>query len=321
MKFDEKENELIRHFHEHPFFKNFGRQTDDQFRDYLVQKWFLSQNFVPWYDRAINGLNDPVARDVLRKIVLDETPQNAPSHREDLIADLEYIGVPRSVVLTAKPTKETLKSKHRLDKLVDYTHDPNYDLRVMTALRIAGEILVAEEYRHVVPELERRFGLTPEKSRFYAPHFYHDEKGASEKREEFSHTDSFVETLEKLISDEKKLHLAMESAQEAFNARVSFYDQFTTKNKIRKTARNIGAAASLLLATSLFLKSDHKTEENCHDKHDQYVHFLQSANEETKEQYARANRLLLRLFDATGKPEYLQKIATLEATEILMEGP
>src|SRR3989338_1149236 len=121
------EDHLVRQFHEHPFFQRFKDMSTEELHDYLVQKWFLSENFVPWYDREINGLTDPEARGVLRQIIFDETPVDAPSHREDLLADLEYIGVLRSRVLTARPTTETGRAKQRLHDLVGY-RELDYDL-------------------------------------------------------------------------------------------------------------------------------------------------------------------------------------------------
>ena len=217
------EDQLIRKFHKHPFFKNFGDLTDRELKKYLLQKWFLSFNFVPWYDKAILSLNNQTAKLVLKKIVQDESPPNAPSHREDLIEDLEFIGIKKAEILTAKPTDTTLNTLGGLFSLAAFSKDDYNDLRIMVSLRLAGEVLVGEEYRHLVPELEKRIGLKPTKSVFYAPHFYHDRKDAKSGH----HTHSFTSVLEGLIRDGKSLGKAKSAAEKAFRVRLGFFDQFS----------------------------------------------------------------------------------------------
>ena len=213
---------LIYRFHQHPFFDNFNEMSDLELKDYLVQRWFLSLDFVPRYDRAILALQDEEAKQILKKIVQDETPIGAPSHREDLLADLEFIGIPKSKVLTAKPTRETRTTLYNLGELVKFHLDEDNDLRIMAALWTVEEKQVAEEYRHVVPELERRFGLTPDRSRFYAPHFYHDRKDGDTGQ----HTLSFGSFMDRKIDSEEKLEIAITAAEKAFEAKNAFYNQF-----------------------------------------------------------------------------------------------
>ncbi len=303
------EDQLVQQLHRHPFFQQFERMSTDELHTYLVQKWFLSENFVQWYDRVINGLDDPEARSVLRHIIFDETPAQAPSHREDLLTDLEYIGVPRSRVLTAKPTRETLRTKQRLHDLVEYRqHD--YDLHAMVALRMAGEVLVAEEYRHVVPELERRFGLTPGRSRFYAPHFYHDRKEGPEDVEMFSHTGSFESVLARMITDEQKLDVALRSAQQAYDTRASFHDQFTRKYKMGKVGRQTGialAATALLAYVGISVSSPSEQEK--------YDSFLASVGSEERAFYLDSDRWLLKRFQETGDRNYLTNVGTFKAVD------
>ena len=225
-EFSKTEDSLIRQFNEHIFFKNFAKLSESRLKSYLMQKWFLSFNFVQWYDKAILGLMDSEAVKVLKEIVEDENPINLPSHREDLLFDLKLIGISKKEVLTAKPTKFTLKSLKKLMDLVDYSESNNHDLIVLSALRVAGEVLVGEEYRHLVPELEKRFGLTKEKSRFYFPHFKHDRK---DSRSGY-HTSNFDSILRKLISNKSELNIAERAAKTAFKIKLGFFDQFIPKN-------------------------------------------------------------------------------------------
>ena len=318
-QFSEHEDGLIRRFHIHPFFQHFKDMSDKALRDYLVQKWFLSRDFVQWYDRAILTMNDPEVKDVLRNIIFDETPLDKPSHREDLLTDLAYIGVPRSRVLTARPSFATRRAKRRLDKLVDYTQNQDRDLAVMAALRVAGEVLVAEEYRHVVPELERRFGLTTEKSVFYAPHFYHDRKdskcvdASGVGQQAGTHTNSFVAVLDKMMLDEDKLTVAIERADEAYAARMSFFDQFTTGYRAKRASAAAAIAASLGFVAYLGTRESER---------ENYAEFLTSLKPSERAFYLDADRRMLGQFERTGDPRYLEKAGTFEAVhEAWGEGP
>ena len=298
---------LVAAFHQHPFFRLFSEQSDTDIRRYLTERYVVSENFVRWYDRAINGLTDPEARSLLRKITLDETPQNAPSHREDLISDLQYIGVPIEKILSRRASKSTLKVINRLNELVAYSSDSDYDLRVMAALRMAGEILVAEEYRHVVPELEKRFGLTPERSRFYFPHFQHDQVGGSSGGID-SHTDSFHPILERLITNEEKLGVAIDASDRAYKVRISLFDQFAQGDTRKQIAKVILAiAASVLVA----LPAIKPLTEKIH--HVDYALFLASLAPEEKVFYHDTDQWLFNRFRETGDARYLKNVGTFEA--------
>ncbi|MBI4150147.1 iron-containing redox enzyme family protein [Candidatus Woesearchaeota archaeon] len=325
-KLDARENELIERFHRHPFFRGFGQQSDASLRDYLVQKWFLSTWFIPWYDKAISTIRDLGARDVLREIVFEEfgisegqTPATAsPTHREDLLADLAFIGIPQWYVLNAKPTKETIHARNRLEALVDTSRTEDSDLRTMVALRVAGEILVAEEYRHVVPELERRYGLTRGKSRFYAPHFYHDRKDRTAETEG-QHTESFVEVINRMITDDHKLDIALESAQQAYDARISIFDQFTAGHRIARVARHVGVAAAVAAFAVTVGVAGRVLQPT---EHEAYARFVASLPPTARAFYADADRRLLDQYEATGDQRYLANLGTLQgARDIWGAGP
>ena len=310
-RFSEHEDDLIRRFHQHPFFVRFGDLPDAKLKAFLIQKWFVSEAFVPTYDRAVNALNDDKAKLVLKRIIADESPVGLPTHREDLIADLEFVGVPKDEVLTTNPSPSTLRYIRELNGLVDYTTKENHDLRVMAGLRTASEILAAEEYRHVVPELERRFGLTPDRSRFYAPHFYHDRKDS----ETGSHTHSFETVLERMMSDEEKLDTAIQSAENAFRIRSDLYSQFISSPRRRYY---IGAIAGSALGLGLILG-------NLGEKQT-YGQFLDSLDPDSSIFYARlqkdADRINFEKYLRTGGKKQLEKIGTYEGmSEIFGDWP
>ena len=307
-RFSEHEDGLIRQFHKLPFFQRFSHLSDAELRAFLIQKWFLSLNFVPWYDRAINALSDSQAKEVLKRIVQDETPKDAPSHREDLLADLEYVGISKGEVLTAKPTKSTIKAMDRIIGLTNLSDDLNYNLKVMVALRTAGEILVAEEYRHVVPELERRYGLTADQSRFYAPHFYHDRKDS----ETGQHTHSFESVLERMIDSEPTLAVAMKSADEAFKARTSFYNQFDKRLGHRKLMVGTGAL-SAAAAVVIAVAGQFYNGSNNNSRIPEGMTVVDSSGIYTLERDA--NKWLINRYKQTGEQHYLDDIGKRNVVE------
>lgn len=228
--YNEFEDRLVREFHGHDLWRQFDFLNHARFIHLLLQLGHLSRDFVPWYERAKQGLEMESAKEVLRNILRDEIPRDAPTHQDDRLADLERLGVSKQQALNTRATSRTKKTILRLKALVRYPQS-DYDLRVMVTLRIAGEILVAETYRHIVPALMRRFKMSPEESRFYYPHLVHDEKEAG------GHTDSFNAVLNKLITDTRTLHVARESARNAFEVRLAFYDQFVVHRAATKDAQ------------------------------------------------------------------------------------
>jgi hypothetical protein len=77
-------------------------------------------------------------------------------------------------------------------------------------------------------EMERRFGIKAEQSKFYAPHWIHDKKYGVEK----GHTDAFDEMLASLIIDDVSLEEAKRQASLAFRFRYQMQDQFLSQRRI-----------------------------------------------------------------------------------------
>ena len=89
----------------------------------------------------------------------------------------------------------------------------------------AGEILVAEQFRLVVNEMRRRLRISPQaNSRYYWPHFLHDQKWL--RRKEQNHVNLSDAFLEKHINSEEALTVAMKSAQDAHSVRYLALMQF-----------------------------------------------------------------------------------------------
>ncbi len=213
------ENELVERFNLHPFFVSFGSLPNEAVMAALLQLGFISLEFVRWYERAKLGMTSEEAKELIRCILRDEIPSRLPTHQDDRLADLLAMGAAKERVLNEPASERTVQTVRTLYELVRYPQE-SYDLRVLVYLRIFGEILVAETYGHVVRSMGERFGLQPECSRFYEPHYRHDDK------DEGGHSVKFERELEKLITDEHMLALAKSASEAAFTDRYKFYDQF-----------------------------------------------------------------------------------------------
>lgn len=212
-------------FNHHPFFQTTIRQlTDQQFHDYLVQVACFSSHYVPWLAKARSGLQGEECKEIISSIIQDEVPKGRPSHAEDRIHDMGVVGIPEQIAINPNllATTDTRDELSKLFGMIDSQAGNKFnDLRIMTVVRIAGEILVGETYRHVVPELKRRFGLDPKNSHFYAPHFEHDIKSASE-----GHAAVFNKVLQQMIISDESLIVANGMASCATGVRQRLHHQF-----------------------------------------------------------------------------------------------
>lgn len=216
----EFEADLVRQFGLHPFLRGMSTVPDEAFVGFLLQLGHLSTEFVRWYEQAKLGFDREDAKEVIRGILRDEIPQRLPTHQDDRLSDLLMIGVSKARVLNEPASSVTKRTVRRMYELVRYPqHD--YDLRVLQTLRVFGEVLVGETYRVVTSELERRYQLGPEKSRFFWPHYKHDALEAVG-----GHTSAFDELLGALIVDDRTLAVAKAAATQAFRLRYRFYNQF-----------------------------------------------------------------------------------------------
>src|SRR3989344_2659416 len=156
-------------------------------------------------------MQSETAREVVRDILRDEIPQSGTTHQDDRLYDLNLIGATTEQVRNVKPSAATQKTIERLYELVRFPQE-DYDLRIMITLRIAGEVLVAEQYQHIIRYMRVNLGIAGSQSRFYFPHWQHDLKGAKVEGEP-GHTDSFDKFLEGMISDERELEVAKDAAE------------------------------------------------------------------------------------------------------------
>ena len=225
-RMNEVEDGLIQKFREHHVLSALSSLTNDEFKELLVQRAFLSTRaFTPFCDLASAGLHDEEAKDVVRWLIREEYPANAPSHREDLVTDCVAMGIDKQRLLGVNPTNETDRAIKGLYELVKF-EEPHYDIKAVVAVRLAGEALIAEEYGMLLPEMERRYGLSRENSVFYQPHFFHDQKKIKIGQKGASHSDRFSGILIRLVDNDEKLGTALEAFENSYKVKAGFYNQF-----------------------------------------------------------------------------------------------
>jgi len=226
---DEFEDEFITKFREHDVLNGLHSLDDQAFKYFLLQRRHISFQFDRLYNEAIDFLTDREAINVVEYLRNEEYPPSEPSHRQNLFTDLTSIGLAKVELGEVSESRETKKNFQTLRELVRYKEedtDATYDIKAICTLRMAEEILVAEAYRFILPELGRRYNLKPAESVFYQPHFVHDQKKVSLGEKGISHSDGLGELLVKFVIDTDALQVAKNSLENAYIATAGFYDQF-----------------------------------------------------------------------------------------------
>lgn len=235
------EDAIIDKFNSQPFYK-YGlctRMNADQVRYYLVQIGFIAQNFVKWYETAKLGMHDEEAKEVVRVILRSEIPRKGPTHQDDRFADLMLAGIVPEELLKAQPTECTKEVVDRLFGIVLDRPSHHADLHALVVLRVAGEILVAEQYKHIVAHWHMTLKLNMDHSRFFVPHMLHDMKGRGGRR---GHAGAFDKVLGRLICNPEALRVAKEAAALAELTRSTIHNQFTATASTRKGIPGIPGA-------------------------------------------------------------------------------
>lgn len=236
---DGLENDLVAKLGQNPVLKNLNKLTNEQVENLLLQRAQFSFEFTKLYDCALRGVEDPTFQRVLEWLVREEYPQNELNHRKALVLDLYALGLSKQKVLTAKPSEQTqqcIQTLYGLVSFADQETDVFYDIKVAAGLRLGMEVMVAEEYELFLEELcdpKRGYNFTKEKSVFYAPHALHDKKVQSIEPDsqrvdqEVNHNAGTGAVLARLVKNEQTLQVAAMAMWTAYDAKASFYDQFS----------------------------------------------------------------------------------------------
>lgn len=223
------EQEVIDRFREEI---DLTRLSNTEFENILLQKRLFSLEFFErFYNTTLCSLENEEAKAIARGIIRDEYPEDMPNHREDAVYDLIQIGLDKDTILRTELTAGTKATIDAMLGLVKYNHEPHYDMRSVTALRVAGEVLAGEELEIICEELERRYGLTKEKSAFYWPHVEHDKKTGPVGYKGTSHSDRFGELLAILVKSETDLEIVKSTIDDSYKARSKFWKRFAEDGK------------------------------------------------------------------------------------------
>lgn len=228
---DVAEAELLARLTEHPVLRDLDSLEHAQFMRLLLQRRFLSLVFTVMYDIAIDALTDPIAITLVREILREEYPDSSgatPSHREDLVTDLIVLGATRAQILGCRPTDVTASVvTETLALMCDAAADLS-DVKVLTILRLWGEILVSVEYGEYWKRMEAQFASTGARSRFYMGHLLHDgcEPLATASDASETHSGRLGWCLKRLLVGDLALEQFVEVEEQVLALRLRFYDQF-----------------------------------------------------------------------------------------------
>jgi hypothetical protein len=237
---DAHEDRLVAHFVGHRVFGGMTKMTRAEILAILLQRRFLSLGFTPFYEMAMDGLIDRASQACAREILREEYGTgDRPTHRQDLMQDLLALGATRDEILGSFASEPTLQALARMFALLRKSEgEPLYQIKVLTALRLAGEVLVAAEYDRYWPHL-RRLGLRAGNERggvqsvFYYPHLCHDERrqrfgGEPDEFAARTHSDQLAHCLRSCLvaGPPEGIGYSISAATAAADIKRSFYDQF-----------------------------------------------------------------------------------------------
>jgi hypothetical protein len=220
----------------HPVLKRIkrGEMPFEEFSRLLLQRRFVSHALTNLYDYAIDSDINDECKTTLRAILREEYPgyPTPLSHREELIKDLNMMGISLITILKSRPSLATKASiEAMLNQLLDYSSALS-PVQVITFTRFVGEVLVAEEYKVLWTLISKQLkdkGLSPEEdSRFYRPHIKYDGRYSFNHSiaEVANHSSHLGIDLMNCFSSDDDIILFKEAETAALLVKTSFYDQF-----------------------------------------------------------------------------------------------
>ena len=224
------EDGLITSFKQHPVFRFAPKRKLPWMQRYLLELGALSDHFVRLNERARYSVSCDQPRSIFATIINEEIPSGKPSHQQERVHDMMRIwGVSLREIVNHTPSAITRTAIQCVESHLAFSPGEEFgilrDIRLVTFFRMYGEILVAEQFRLVVNEMRRRLRISPQaNSRYYWPHFLHDQKWL--RRKEQNHVNLSDAFLEKHINSEEALTVAMKSAQDAHSVRYLALMQF-----------------------------------------------------------------------------------------------
>jgi hypothetical protein len=217
-----------------------SKLSSDQFNEILLQRRFLSLAITNLYDLAIDSTTGKDCKLVLRRIQREEYPdptsseQFPPSHREDLVCDLQQLGITLQQILQSRPSKSTTFCIHSMiNKMLVYGSERSA-IKTIAFIRFAGEVLVSEEYKCLwtrISKILESSGRNPKlSSRFFWPHIIHDARCSfsSDMRRSKTHSSYLGVILSRMINNDFDLAMFKTAERDALRLKCFFYNQFAS---------------------------------------------------------------------------------------------
>jgi len=214
------ESYLVAYFKQRVW-SHFPLLGQDTFETVILQKRALSAHFKTMYQLAIENMTSPEAIQIALDILQDE--YKPEDHAILLDRDLQRMGFSSERLAANRPTIQTLEVI--TGAYVEVTRKAVIDVHFPTFLRTFGELLPGLEYAALVPELERRYGLTAANSEFYVPHMFHDHSDGLQQKGG-SHSDAFNEVILGMTISSPHLKTVVFTMQQALSLREKFWQQF-----------------------------------------------------------------------------------------------
>jgi hypothetical protein len=228
---DGAEAQLLARLSAHPVLRDLGSLTQAEFMQVLLQRRFLSLVFTAMYDIAIDALTDPSTVTLVREILREEYPDpsgDTPSHREDLVSDLIALGATRAQILACRPSDVTASVVTETLALMHDAAADMSDVKVLTILRLWGEIIVSVEYGEFWKRMEAQFAAAGARSRFYVGHLHHDgrEPLATASDSSNTHSGRLGACLKRVLAGDAAAEQFLDVEERVIALRLRFYDQF-----------------------------------------------------------------------------------------------
>ena len=202
---------------------SFQRFDTAEFEDVLLQKRALSAHFKAMYLVVIRTIGRGSIVKIAGEILRDEyIPQD---HTLLLDNDLRRMGFSNERLVGTVASPQTLEVI--AGAYMEAARSNVLSVHQAVFLRTFAELLSGIEYMGIVPELERRYGLTAKDSEFYFPHMLHDRSAGVLSTTATTHTDGFNAVLADLLTSPHRLTTAQVSMQEALRLRENFWKQFS----------------------------------------------------------------------------------------------
>jgi hypothetical protein len=234
---DLAEGEIIHNFRAHPALRE--SLSMDEMHQVMLERRHLSLIFTQVYDRLLDGIDEPGAKNVVREIIREEYPRagvnDGRSHREDLVIDMIASGISRDTIVAHRPSLHTASIVAETESsVIELLASDKRSHLAIAFIRMWGEILTAVEYEWLWASGLGNYFEHHIDSIFYWSHFEHDRPlrsfvrdYAAEPHGSMTHADQLTRCLGRLIRTGAEVDDLLATDRLACSLKRRFYDQFS----------------------------------------------------------------------------------------------